>query len=65
LRLSQTPNPDTATQRPQMSALDLRHAARLFRQLPLDPRDERGQRLKSQAIAELLRLAQRRTRRPA
>jgi hypothetical protein len=48
---------------PKLSALDLRHAARMFRKLPMDSRDARGKQLKRDAIAELLRLAERRSAR--
>ena len=49
----------------RMTATDLKHAARMFRQLPVDARDKRGRQLKRDAIAELLRLAERRTARSA
>lgn len=48
---------------PKLSALELRHAARMFRKLPVDSRDARGKQLKRDAIGELLRLAERRSTR--
>lgn len=48
---------------PRMTPLDLRHAARLIKKLPVDSRDARAKKLKRDAIGELLRLAERRSNR--